>query len=193
VFEGKLREVMRIAKDLGIFDHETTTLYGIPKSAVVRLKGNWINLFDHLTVEVKKLIDEDEMAELIAKSNAYNEFHYSIGRSYRVEETITSLAKLMVNKNGLINELASLLEENKNSNNHDNLKRIAHELNIKIELATADPQVSLADTLKKIYNTYPMLTWPLETYNTCHGQQLQHLVDYVNMIDETAEKVLDSE
>jgi len=192
VFEGKMFEIMTIAKDLGIFDHEATPVYGIPKSAVVKLRGGWHNLFAYITAEIAKMVAANNMDESIAKTNAYQKFHNSVQRASRVEETISKLAAAVTNKSGLISKLSSLFEDHKTINNHNSLRQIARELAFTINLQEVEV-VDLVDLFKQILADYPMLYWPLDQYNVPSIEDLQNLVNYVNMVDNAAEIVLDSE
>lgn len=191
-FGNNLYDIMKLAKELKIFDYNTTDLFGIPKSAVHKLRGTWINLFDHIAAEVKKIIDADGTADMMAMNYALTNFQCRVRHPERVQNAMINLKDLVTSEDSLIHKLADSLEAAKGNHEYDNLKALCRELEITIDLKTKGEQINLVAMLDKIYENYPMLKWPFDTYNDMAGTSLQEVADYVNMVDETSEKVLDS-
>lgn len=191
VFNGDLYEIMKRAKELKIFDYTTTAVFGVAKSAIPHLKGNWVNLFDYIVDGINKITSDSVMAKSVAKSKAYVDFFNEGGR--RTEETICAMAKLMTGEDNLINTLSDLIVDTKKNDNYQSLRDLANQLSTEIDSVKKVKQVSLLDVLKQIVDTYPMLTYPLGSYQAPHGQALQKLVDYVGIVDKTVKLVVDSE
>ncbi len=189
-WSGNLTSIMAMAKDLGVFDYETTPLHGIPVGHIKKLQGNWINLFDHFAEKIAKMASTDAMKKQIADHSGLDDLFDEVYHGEGLAKKLENIVARLNDQNGMIRTLLnSLKSTKKGGTTFQNFQSFSSDLSISLEAKDA---INLLDMWKKILQTYPMIGGMMDTWSL-NDSDIVKIADYMNIVDElTARKALDN-
>ncbi len=177
---SRFGKVINAAHRAGFINTTTTSIYGIPKGQLGKLKDKWINVFDFIKAETTRKVNDPKLLAKVADRESLQKFTDAIRRSHNVVENIKSVAKLVSNQSGNIVTLASHLKDVSGANVDESLMYLTRYFSINIK---SSKKVDLVALWKKVNADYPMLEWPFDKWGNFTKSEREKTAEYIDLVD----------
>jgi len=185
VDKDKFARILARAKELGLFDWETTPVYGVYPRYAKKLAGksNWVSLWDHLTAQLDDVVKNEKLDEVMAAQESCAAFQTLPGLIDNAG-VITSADLSLVSSTSEFVAFVELYRQMAKTRQNDRVECVRklarllfHELN-----KTAN-DVDLDGEWSKVTAKYPMLKLLGDYYGARNIDCCAHIIDYVNLVD----------
>lgn len=181
-----LNSILSGAKTLGLFDHNTTPLYGVYPRYAKKLadKSNWISLWDYLATQLKDYILQENLGDAMAAEkvwSSFNDLPELISLSGIIERVELDQFKSSTSQFAAFVTTYREVDAIRENNKVETVRKLANRLNIQLDKAISN--VDLSVEWKKVIDTYPMIALLNDYYFSRHYDYNNHIVDYINLVD----------
>lgn len=177
---SRFSTVIMAAQSIKMINLTTTSIYGIPKGQVSKLKGKWVNVLDFIETKTAAMASDPATVSQVGRSVMLHNFDDQVRRAQYIGVNLNEVSKTVKDKNGLIAQLAGYLTAAVDSGVDNELILLTKYFSIEIKDVS---KIDLIAMWKRIKVKYPMIEWPFDNWGTLSSDTIEKVANYINLID----------